>query len=346
MRVLIRADASRGMGAGHVLRCLALAQAIIDERLGEVVFAMHAPPAAIRERIAREGLRLVTLSGERPDAALASVVMREKPDVVVLDGYHLGASDRRAATLGGAALVMIDDNHEVDTSGAALVVNPGPHAEALSYGATPSLLGLQHALLRRDLRAAASRAELFRADAPVLVTLGGSDPRELTVPIVERLIGAGVPVHVLLGGLALDATRTAVAALGATLHVDVDDVVPLFDRVGWAFSAAGGTAWELAALGHPVASIAVAPNQRAAAQALAAPGRSVGPSCDVCELDGARLASALDAWVAEALLARSSAEATRRHAAAARSRVDGRGAVRVAHAIANLAQPSEAHVAE
>ena len=326
------------MGAGHVLRCLALAQAWCDEG-GEVTFAMRAPPAAMRDRLSREGMRFVVLAGDEGGAGLRGVALREQPHLVLLDGYHLGPEVRAAATSTGAALVMIDDNREADTSGAALVINPGLHADGIDYGATPALRGPTYALLRRELRRAATRpAPALDKDRPVLVTLGGSDPLGLTVPIVERLVARGIVVHALVGGLVEPgAVEALCGSPGVIVHRDVDDVVPIFDAVGWAVSAAGGTAWELAALGHPVASIAVASNQRAAARALASEdGGSLGPSCDVTGLDGAARIAALDRLIEEVVRRRASADETRRCASAARAHIDGQGAVRVARAMRAL----------
>ncbi|MFO0710607.1 MAG: hypothetical protein U0353_12255 [Sandaracinus sp.] len=351
MRLLVRADASHAMGAGHVLRCLAIAQAWADAGLGELTLASRELPPSLRARYEAEGARVVDLGS--PDGCTArsfeELVRSNAPHVVVMDGYHLGPEDRRAARSSGAPLALIDDNREVDVSEAALVINPGPRAHALDYGATPALRGLEHALLRRELRRAAEGPprDLALDRAPVLVTLGGSDPRGLTEPIVARLRARGVPVVALVGALAsAGAPDRGLPIEGATWMRSVDDVVPIFDRVGWALSAAGGTALELAALGHPVVSLATVSNQRALAHAWAervAPHDvGVGPSFDLVGLEGEALARALDEAVLALVRLRGDAAASARHARAARARLDGQGAARIARALALLGKSQRA----
>jgi spore coat polysaccharide biosynthesis predicted glycosyltransferase SpsG len=201
--------------------------------------------------------------------------------------------------------------------------------------------------LRREIRLAAARPREALSDdawltrAPVLVSLGASDPRGLTAPLVRRLQARAVPVIALVGALAICDARTPARDLAAVRWMTaVDDVVPVFDLAGWAISAAGGTVLELAALGHPVVSLATVTNQRAAARALARPtphhAVGVGPSFDLVDLEGVALDRALDAIVETIVRLRGSAPSSALHAAAARSLVDARGAVRVAHALASL----------
>jgi spore coat polysaccharide biosynthesis predicted glycosyltransferase SpsG len=347
VRLLFRADASHEMGAGHVLRCLAIAQAVRDgvvctgcegsarppQAQRRLLLASRDLPQALRARWEAEGASV--LDATRSDS-LREIVDTWRPDVAVLDGYHLGADVEVACVDAGAKLAVLDDNHERDTSRADLVINAGAHAASLDYGPIPSLRGPAFALLRRELRRAACAPGLGAESlcaAPVLVTVGGSDPRGLTAPLVERLSTRGVPVVALIGGLHVPSARLerACALPGVTRHEAAEDLVPLLSRVGWAVSAAGGTALELTALGHPVVALATVPNQRAAAHALP------GPSFDLVELEGPALDHALDAAVDAVVAARRDHTRSRALAAEGRARIDGQGAVRVAHALASLA---------
>ena len=66
--LFIRADASTAVGFGHIMRCLALAQAW-QERGGHVTFLSHCLNEALRQRIMKEGFEFVFVERSHPDPA-------------------------------------------------------------------------------------------------------------------------------------------------------------------------------------------------------------------------------------------------------------------------------------
>ena len=74
-RLLIRADAGAHMGTGHLMRCLALAQAWQDAG-GSCVFLAAELPAALRDRLATERMPTRGVPAEPGSAADAERTSR------------------------------------------------------------------------------------------------------------------------------------------------------------------------------------------------------------------------------------------------------------------------------
>jgi UDP-2,4-diacetamido-2,4,6-trideoxy-beta-L-altropyranose hydrolase len=332
-RLLVRADAGPAIGMGHVMRCLALAQAFEEDGHGAARFAVCRPAPELRARLERAGF--VVLALEPDAAAFAALVAAERPDAVVMDGYRFGLEEQRAARSTGAVLAVVDDNREVPLALADLIVNQNAHAPRVDYHELVGerLLGLSFAMLRTDVRrAAAAPAEVRASARRVLISMGGSDPAGATVPLALALAADGaLEVRALVGGAAarFDEIR---AQLGGVAGVEVvppqDDVTPLFRWADVVICGAGSTLWELCALGVPSVALTVADNQRELAVELErlGAGVSAGPAAP---LDSVRVVG-----ITRALLA----DPARREvmSAAGTVAIDARGASRVAAKLAAL----------
>src|ERR1700675_1782319 len=111
--LLIRADASLAIGTGHVMRCLALAQAWKDAG-GRAIFAIAQSTPAIEERLRDERFDV-----ERAPVPVGSVADAEETARLahkhgalwsVIDGYEFGAEYQTNLKGHGLRVLFIDDN--------------------------------------------------------------------------------------------------------------------------------------------------------------------------------------------------------------------------------------------
>ena len=341
-RLLIRVDAAPHLGAGHALRCLALAQAWRAGG-GKVTFATASMLPPLRDRLVAEGAELAELppSADRRDDArrTARLATTRRAAWVVVDGYAFDDAYERTLHDSGLRVLSLDDYGHARHDFATAVLNQNPAAAEIGYppyAARRQLLGRDYVLLRNEFRRPSRpRVEPARPPRRILVTLGGSDPENLTQTVVDALISGAPPerepaVVVGPGYAAVDRLRSSLTSVpGCSLHVNVSDMAPLMDEVDLAVSAAGSTMWELAHRGVPTLSITTADNQRVVAAACRRAGLSLDLGPPDAELAG-RLRAALSALSVEP--DRMAAMST-----AGRRLIDGRGADRVAHILRSYA---------
>lgn len=283
--LLIRADAGIRMGTGHVMRCLGLAQAWQD-RGGRVAFVLAACPPEIEERLRAEQVEVVRVSGEPASEADARATV-EAAKVrggawVVADGYHFGADYHETIKRLGMRLLALDDFGGLAHYWADIVLNQDPIAEAGLYEQrepyTRLLLGTQYTFLRREFRQHPRRApdthgrrQIPAVARRLLVTLGGSDPDNVTEKVIAGLNAVdvdGLEAIVLVGPG--NPHGEQLAAVAASCHKDVrllHNPPNIPELMGWcdlAVTAGGSTLWELAYFYIPSIVLLTAENQQAA----------------------------------------------------------------------------------
>jgi UDP-2,4-diacetamido-2,4,6-trideoxy-beta-L-altropyranose hydrolase len=356
VNLLIRADASVRIGTGHVMRCLALAHACRAQG-GEVVFLSHCENQVLRQRIRDLDFKFLPLEESYPAptdlqitlatlAQLRTDQWRAARVCLVLDGYHFDSVYQRAVQEAGRQLLVVDDTGHLPYYYADILLNHGLHAPHISYSSdvkTMPLLGSRYALLRPEfLSWRGWKREVPLVARRVLVTLGGSDPFNATLRVIqslEQLTKPDLEVQIVVGPANpwLDELQQAVrnVAHRMQLLIDVTDMPQLMAWADVAISAGGGTCWELAFMGTPMATIVLADNQREVANALSEYGIGINLG-DAIELEPARLAEDLQALLYD--------QARRtRMSTIGQVMVDGYGAERV---VTLLAQGNNASINE
>jgi UDP-2,4-diacetamido-2,4,6-trideoxy-beta-L-altropyranose hydrolase len=345
--LLLRADADPILGAGHVVRSLALAQAWRD-RGGVAAFVGRCANPWLCNLLRREGLEVHPLEASYPDArdlegtlAAAAHLDASGPAWVAVDGYRFDGPYHRALRQSGLRVVVVDDLAHLPAYDVDLVVNPNPSSEELTYRLNSETLlfaGPQAALLRREFRAARATHVPTPARANrFLVLTGGGDAARTGPRLLDAIRAAGWgdgEGRFVVGPLdTSEDVSGAVEALGPGWRVvrGADDMPALMSWADLALTAGGGAVLELASVGTPAVAVATASNQAANTRSLAHIGalQLLGPGGDLSPERAAPLLRRI----------RDDAEARGRMSSLGYQMVDGSGAERVARAMAVLAGP-------
>jgi UDP-2,4-diacetamido-2,4,6-trideoxy-beta-L-altropyranose hydrolase len=352
MKVAIRADATPVIGSGHVMRCLTLAGALAA-RGAQVHFFSRALPAHLQALVTAHGHAHTTLDVPIPasldapqgpwppalqheDASAARTALSHAAwDWLVVDHYGLDAEWESAMRPLAARLMALDDlgrRHDCDL---LLDANHDP-AAAQRYAPSEArgarlLLGPAYALLRPEFLALRPGVAVRAGPAHRLfVFLGGMDADNATGRVLEAVARLPAPpaVDVVIGPA--HPARAAIEAACAahpqwSCHVQPPDIARLMAQADAAVGAGGGATLERCCLGLPTLALALAENQRRVLGPAAAAGLVLVP-------DGGFPDTELLAAHIAALLHNAALRA--RVSAAGMEMVDGRGADRVAAALA------------
>ncbi|MBC8995760.1 UDP-2,4-diacetamido-2,4,6-trideoxy-beta-L-altropyranose hydrolase [Pseudomonas sp. N40(2020)] len=349
MRVLIRADASPTIGSGHIARCLTLAR-VLRKQGSHVAFACRRLPGHRLDALQAEGFETFALperyAEEDPQQAIESMLPwqadiealdvlldgHEGFDWIIADHYGLDHHWQTAARRWASRIAAVDDlatrRYSVD-----LLLNQ--NLSGLSENYAPllpdgcrTLLGPRFAMLREEFICPA--VEIKSKARRVLVNFGGFDAAmqthhamlalaEFPELEVDFVAGADNPAWAQMQALA--ETRP-----NWRLHSFVSDFHQRMTEADLFIGAGGGTSWERAALGLPTICIAVSNNQQANGEVMAAAGAHVFMGARE-QVSVEQLRQAIGLVVDNVYLRQSLAERSRQL-------VDGRGALRVAAALA------------
>jgi len=318
MKVVVRVDASSQIGSGHVMRCLALADALRDETNADIGFVCRQLPGDLTAYVEACGYTVHRLPQEQIensgncwqiDAELTSEAVNvAAADWLIVDHYGLErAWEQRIRSLGARRVMAIDDlgrSHDADV----LLDQNYCDGMVIRYEhAIPahcqSLIGPSYALLRPEFACMRARLPLRRGKFDrILVFFGGSDPGNETAKALAGLAGIAEPafdvVDVVVG--ASNPNKDEIRAFCATqprfrYHCQVNNMAELMAQADLAFGAGGITTWERCCLGLPALVTVLADNQAGSAEAVAEFGAIVnlGRAEDIVAADYQRAVTSL-----------------------------------------------------
>ncbi len=201
---------------------------------------------------------------------------------LVLDGYHFNLDYQRGIRAAGHKLVLIDDYNHLAEYECDILLNQNINATDLDYHTNSEakrLLGTQYALLRREFKRGTgfqpvqrdSNGEVGRKFPDIarniLVTLGGADPDNVTLKVIQALNQVDIPdmqVKVVVGSANPHIASLETVLQHSTSNIQLINSADMAELMAWAdlaISAAGSTCWEFCYLGVPLMTIILAENQ-------------------------------------------------------------------------------------
>jgi UDP-2,4-diacetamido-2,4,6-trideoxy-beta-L-altropyranose hydrolase len=331
----IRADANAAIGAGHVMRSIALADAW-RRAGGDVLLFTVAPPRFACDAAARRGLTVRT--HESADAAKNALIAWARENAgawVAFDSYEPGGDAHRSIRAAGARLLVVDDCAAGAEFDCDILLNQNIGADALGYRLAPgtrTCFGPRFALLRGEFLNLHRDRQFDVPASRIVITFGGADVHNQAARVAAIVAALPAPLDAtVVTGQAHPHEASEIApreGVRIRWQAPTDDMAPLLAQADLAICAAGSTCWELAHLGVPALTLVVAANQMGVAAGLHDAGviRSLGWFDHVSDTDVA---------LAIETLRRDDrrAEMSRR----GRALVDGRGADRVVEAMTRAA---------
>ena len=295
-RYLFRADGNACTGAGHLMRCLTIAEALsvrlgspeqilflcADEASGELAasygFSVHVFHTDF-QRMEEELPLWEALLGEKEGHFLMGKDGRKQRKLLVDSYYVTDVYLQKIARWG--EVFLLDDMHSrpflVDA-----VINYNIFADKKSYEKlyagrnTRLYLGSRYVPLRPQFRNRNCRVSAQVRN--VLITTGGGDRDNIAGKVLDCIYREGIQFHITAGSFSPNfraLKELAEKRAGVTIHRNVQDMAGLMKQCDLAVTAAGTTVYELCAVGVPFLCFSYAKNQEELADYLGDHGIAV-----------------------------------------------------------------------
>lgn len=282
----IRADGNNQIGIGHIMRCLTIAEQLIQ--CGEEVIFIIADNGC-KDIIRERGFHYEVLDTSFDDMnaeseKLKAVIFQHKIKKILIDSYYV-TYEYLQQLREDVVTIYIDDidrfPYPVD-----LLINYNVFATALEYpygivyneciqnsdikkgDITEVLAGPLYAPVRKEF--AFERLPLTDTVGDILITLGGSDVYNLSFKIAQKLIKkTNTRLHIVCGPFNIHKTKLhelEKAYQQICIHENVKEMWTLMKKCEIAVSAAGSTMCELAVAGVPTVTFSFVENQRRIAE--------------------------------------------------------------------------------
>ena len=356
--LIIRADGNAKIGAGHLMRCLTIAEAVRDcagWKKDEILFVCADEDSAgmveahgFAAGVLHTDYRFMETELEQGETAKAPVpskgfigwerYVRGTGHILLVDSYYV--TDVYLEQLKRFGRVFLMDDLQDHAYPVENVINYNLFADEAVYrriyagSPTKFYLGGRYVPLREQFQ----RVDYQVKDVVrnVLITTGGGDADGIAGEILDKIYAPDIIFHMLVGRFNPHFDRYLERAKHSSnirIHQDVQDMAALMCGCDMAVSAGGSTIYELAAVGVPFICFSYAPNQEALTDCV---GRwSIGENTGAWHRDREKclcgIQGSFGRLCGDEMLRRQYAEK-------ARQLIDTRGAARLAEVLTDSAR--------
>jgi len=255
--VLIRCDASIDIGLGHISRCIVLANALA-EKGGKVTFILHETMNMGRVFITKAGFDYRELLSDQDYGEQMKTLAHDLPVNLFIGDIRDGlpSSVIKYYKQQGILTVAIDEPSTYAEM-CDLSFYP-PHANLKGRTFQGKVFkGIQYLLLRQEFYSL-KREPLKNKFTNILVMLGGTDAKNLALPLISQLlheIQAEDCIYLILRKDHPDMCKLKSIDSRVVVKSEVENMARFLLKIDWAIISFGVAAYELLIIGIPAVHV-------------------------------------------------------------------------------------------
>jgi len=285
LNVIFRVDASKDIGIGHLMRCLALSEELI-RRKQTCFFLSKVDNNELINRIKKNNIYFQNIPSNlslQADLEMLLKISNENDiDWVITDHYGITSQYIKELKNKNLRVLSIDDSAQIHYY-SDIIVNQNVGAEKLVFSSekySKFLLGTKYVILRDELLKRNKRPMKNKVEK-ILVMFGGADPDNVTLKILKMLESLKENIHFLVvTGPANQYNNFILSYLNKynmnfTFLRNQRNMSDVYLESDIAISAGGTSCYELAYFGIPNIIVAIADNQIHIAKELERNGVSI-----------------------------------------------------------------------
>jgi UDP-2,4-diacetamido-2,4,6-trideoxy-beta-L-altropyranose hydrolase len=261
---LFVANGNETIGMGHIMRCMAIAEAMLEKHIHAEYVTKYELGKAF---ILNKGFNVLLYNNVDE---LVAALKKRTYDFIVIDSYEVDEGFFKFFRNYAKKLIYIDDSNAFDYP-VDIVINTAMGAKNLNYKVSNNkkyLLGSDYCILRKEFRSL-KRKPVRQKVEDIFITTGGSDAYNMTYRILDFLTNKleikGIKYHVIIGPAfknSDDLYKAFMAIDDVAFYNSPNNMADIMNKCDIAISAGGNTLYELCSLGIPTIAFVYADNQK------------------------------------------------------------------------------------